>query len=75
LVKTATIDCPVASIGSTINRYLSLKSAMAVIYFYFKIIIVEVKSKADTKPFSADQIFKETHMQRNPARKTELITS
>jgi hypothetical protein len=30
LLNTAMIDCPVASIGSTSNKYLLLKSAIAI---------------------------------------------
>jgi hypothetical protein len=39
LLNTAMIDCPVASIGSTSNKYLLLKSAM-VFNTDFKVIIV-----------------------------------
>jgi hypothetical protein len=39
LLNTAMIDCPVASIGSTSNKYLLLKSAIA-FNTDFKVIIV-----------------------------------
>jgi hypothetical protein len=52
LLNTAMIDCPVASIGSTSNKYLLLKSAIAwYSTLISKIIVIGWYLDADIKPF------------------------
>jgi hypothetical protein len=75
--KTATIDCPVASIGSTSNKYLLLKSAIAWYSTRFQsnhryLMVSWCRYKT---VLSSIKIISKPVCIGNPARKIEQITN